>query len=98
MQQLLLLTVAGNKSERLTFETLSGSLTAVRDVDFISMDLPLNDPQPLQVSTVAPNIPLTQEFNMTRQLRKILFSNFVAVCLRFLRDDYYYLCFGNPWR
>ena len=41
--------VVGNKAERLTFETLSGPLVAVRDGDFISMDLPLNDPQPLQV-------------------------------------------------
>jgi len=45
----MVLVVAGNKAKRLTFETLSGELIAVRDGDFISMDLPLNDPQPLQV-------------------------------------------------
>jgi len=46
---LTMVMVVGNKAERLTFETLSGPLVAVRDGDFISMDLPLNDPQPLQV-------------------------------------------------
>jgi len=44
-----MVTVAGNDAERLTFDTLSGPLTAVRDGDYISLDLPLNDPQPLQV-------------------------------------------------
>jgi len=44
------LTVTGNTAESLTFETLSGQLIAVRDGDFISLDLPLNDPQPLQVT------------------------------------------------
>lgn len=40
----------GNKAERLTFETLGGPLTAVRDGDLISIELPLNDPRPLQKS------------------------------------------------
>ena len=43
--------IAGNKAERLTFDTLSGPLIAVRDGDFISIDLPLNDPRPIQVYT-----------------------------------------------
>jgi len=46
---LLVAMVTGNKAERLTFETMSGPLFATRDGDFISMDLPLNDPHPLQV-------------------------------------------------
>ena len=41
--------VTGNKADRLTFETLSGPLVAVREGNFISMDFPLNDPHPLQV-------------------------------------------------
>ena len=41
-----------NKNEKLTFETLSGQLTARREGNFICLMLPLNPPRPFQVSIV----------------------------------------------